>query len=144
MADDDEGASRIEEDQVIPLILTACPSFQEEWNKCEHRELLYGVMGDLARHLLALYRKGRTEEFGPLCKAIETFHTDGSLSVQNLATIGILEGIQNVWGNNDEDPEHFYEFLLPESRKWWKKLNDFWQVVGAGLKRKDDSLKRQL
>jgi hypothetical protein len=51
----------IEKDEVISLILEACPSFQEKWNDSDDKELPYIVMGDLADHLLALYRVGKTE-----------------------------------------------------------------------------------
>jgi hypothetical protein len=39
----------------MPLILEACPSFQETWDKSDDQALPYVVMGDLARHLLNLY-----------------------------------------------------------------------------------------
>lgn len=127
----------IKQEQVMPLILESCPSFQETWDKSDDQDLLYVVMGDLARHLLSLYRDKQTEEFAPLCQVIERLHTDGDGFVRELATIGFLEGIQNVWGNNDADPEGFRSFLLAESRKWWEELNDFWAgkipYVGAGL-----------
>lgn len=116
----------IKQEQVMPLILKACPSFQESWEKSDNKDLLYVVMGDLACHLLSLYRDNRTEEFPAVCELVERFHLEGDSYVRELATIGFLEGIQNVWGNNDADPEDFCKFLLPESRKWWKELNDFW------------------
>ena len=119
------------------MILKACLSFQDTWDKSIDKELLYVVMGDLARHLLSLFRRGVTDEFEPICEVIEHFHTDGDVFVRELATIGLLEGIQNNWANNDQDPEVFVEFLLPESRKWWGELNDFWAgkipYVGAGI-----------
>jgi hypothetical protein len=130
----------ITQDQIMSMILEACPSFQKLWDESDNQDLLYVVMGDLSRHLLDLYQKGQTDEFNPLCETIETFHTNGDSFVKEFATIGILEAIQNVWGNTDIDPEEFHKFLLPESRKWWKKLNDFWAGkiphVGAGLHNK--------
>jgi hypothetical protein len=127
----------IKQEQVIPLILEACPSFQGTWDKLDNQDLLYVVMSDLARHLLLLYRDKRTEEFGPLCKVIECLHTNGDGFVRELVTIGFLEGIQNSWSNNGTDPEGFCKFLLPESRKCWKELHDFWAgkipYMGADL-----------
>ena len=127
------------------MILEACPSFQEIWDISDDQDLPYVVMGDLADHLLSLYREGKTDEFKPLCETIERFHIEGDSYVRELATIGILEAIQNVWGHTEIDPEKFYRFLLPESRKWWKELNDFWSRkiphVGAGLN--DDRLIRK-
>jgi hypothetical protein len=128
----------IKREQVLPLILEACPSFRETWNKSDNQELPYVVMGDLARHLLSLYCDARTDEFRPLCAVIERLQTDGDGYVREFATVGFLEAVQNVWSNNGADPEAFCEFLLPESRKWWKELNDFWAgkipYVGAGLR----------
>ncbi len=125
------------------MILEACPSFQETWDKSDDQELLYVVMGDLARHLLALHQSRQTAEFTPLCEAIERLHLDGDGYVRELATIGILEAIQNVWGHTETDPAEFCRFLLPESRKWWKELNDFRAGkiphVGAGLRNKTNA-----
>lgn len=64
----------ITKDQVIPMILKACPSFQETWDKSDDHDLLYAVMGDIARHLLTMYKTGRTDEFGSLCQVIEALH----------------------------------------------------------------------
>lgn len=128
----------IKQEQVIPLILEACPSFKAEFEKSDNKELLYVVMGEFASHLLFLYRQKEIEEFGPLCEVIERLHIDGDSFVKELATIGFLESIQNVWKNNGANPDDFIKFLLPESLKWWKELNDFWNgkipFVGAGLK----------
>lgn len=127
----------IKREQVIPMILEACPSFRQVFCQSDDKDLPYVVMGHLAQHLLDMHRAGQTREFGALCELIERLHTDGDLYVKELATIGLLEGIQNVWANNGEDPEHFCRFLLPESRKWWKDLKDFWQGkikhVGNGV-----------
>jgi hypothetical protein len=97
----------IEKAQVVPMILEAVPTFQRTWDECENQDLHYAVIGDLARHLLELHESGQTEQFGALCEVIEAFHTDGSAYVRELATIGILEGIQNVWGHTDTSPEEF-------------------------------------
>jgi hypothetical protein len=126
---------------MIPLLLKACPSFQNKWD--EHyaengKEILYYVaLGDFARHLLELYQQHQTETFPEVARAIEQLHIEGDHYVREAATIGLLEGIQNVWGNNDVDPEHFFRYLLPTSAKWWQSLNDFWngksKSVGEGL-----------
>jgi hypothetical protein len=68
---------------------------------------------------------------------IERLHVEGDSYVREAATIGLLESIQNQWGNNGVDPENFFPFLLPESARWWKSLNKFWtgesKYVGEGL-----------
>jgi hypothetical protein len=130
----------ITKDQVVPLLLEACPSFQSAWN--DHRqyygeEILYVVLGDFASHLLQLHRQSQTEVFPAVAQLIERLHIEGDPYVREAATIGLLEGIQNVWGNNHADPELFASYLHPVSGKWWQSLNDFWngksKFVGEGL-----------
>lgn len=122
----------IKKEQLIPLILEACPSFKERFDKCCDKDLLYVVAGELAAHLLYLYREEKTEEFTPVCHVFERLHIEGDNYVKELATVGFLEGIQNIWGNKNVDPEEFSKFLEPESKKWWKELNDFWNVSDRG------------
>src|SRR5262245_37547215 len=121
----------ISKDQVIPVLMEACPSYRLP---AEDADLLYVTLGDFARHLLQLQRQGRTAEFSSVARAIERLHVEGDHSVREVATIGLLEGIQNVWGN---EAESFVQHLLPVSAKWWQSLNDFWsgksKFVGEGL-----------
>jgi hypothetical protein len=107
--------------QMLPILIEACPSFQST------EKLVYVALGNLARHLLELYRRTETQSFPAIGEAIERLHIEGDHYVREAATTGLLEGIQNVWGNNDVDPELFATYLLPESRKGWDKLNAFWR-----------------
>lgn len=52
----------------MPLILEACPSFQETWDKSDDQDLLYIVMGDLARHLLALHQAEKQMSLCPCAR----------------------------------------------------------------------------
>jgi hypothetical protein len=131
----------ITREQMIQLLLQACPSFQSEWDKhlAEHDEeiLYYIVLSGFARHLLELHQKKEVETFPAVAQVIERLHIEGDGYVQEAATIGLLEGIQNSWGNNHVDPELFFPYLLPVSGKWLRSLNDFWsgksKFVGEGL-----------
>lgn len=116
----------IEKQQITSLLLEACPSFKKTYEAFDDKDLNYAVAGELAHHLLDLYKNNKTEEFSKLARLIEEFHTKGDSYVKEYATIGILEDIQNVWGNNKTDPEKFAVFLLPVSLKYWKSLNNFW------------------
>ena len=110
----------------MPLLLEACPSFRPVWEydlDDDDRELAYICLGCFAGHLLELHRQGRRDEFGAVAEVVEKLHVDGDHYVREAATIGLLEGIQNVWGNCGVDPEEFRPFLLPESAKWWDQLN---------------------
>jgi hypothetical protein len=126
---------------MIPLLLEACPSFKPVLD--EHRQSNYGkeipyvAFGDFAHHLLQLHRQHQTEVFQAVAHVIERLHVEGDHYVREAATIGLLEGIQNVWGNEGADPELFVRYLLPVSAKWWQNLNNFWsgksKFVGEGL-----------
>jgi len=119
-------------EQVMPLLLSVCPSFVKRWE--EHRafyedeQLLYIDLGEFAHHLVELQKVSRTEEFSAIFDIIERMHVEGDDYVKEAATIGMLEGIQNVAGNSGLDPEGFAKYLRPESAKWWRKLNAFWDA----------------
>ncbi len=128
----------LKQHDVIPLILESCPSFAPLWQRhfAEYEEpLLYVAAGDFARHLLAMELAGDRSCFIAIGAVIERLHVEGDGWVQEFTTIGILEGIQNVWSNDGADPERFCRWLGPESKLWWQSLNDFWSgkipYVGA-------------
>jgi hypothetical protein len=133
----------ITKEQVMPLLLVACPSFSKRWE--EHRlfyeagdeQLLYIDLGEFASHLVELHKAGRVEEFPAAFQIIERLHLEGDHYVKEAATIGLLEGIQNVAGNTGGQPEEFVPYLGSESIKWWRQLNDFWNgkipYVGATI-----------
>lgn len=130
-------------EQVMPLLLEACPSFSKRWEEHlafyenEDEKLLYIDLGEFAHHLVELQKAQRVAEFPAVFQAIEKLHLDGDHYVKEAATIGMLEGIQNVAANNGVGPEAFVPFLGPESTKWWRQLNDFWDgkipYVGATI-----------
>ena len=128
--------------EVMPLLLKACPSFLEPWkgylaDPSYEAGLLYVDLGKFAHHLVELMRTRATAELPAVFDVIERIHTDGDSYVKEAATIGLLEGIQNVAGNTGINPEIFARHLEPESAKWWTELNRFWDgkapYVGAGL-----------
>lgn len=128
----------IEQPEAMSLLVRACPSFAEGWREHveEHgNELAYVAAGAFARHLLALHQANDISSFPAVAAAIERLHVDGSPWVKQFATIGVLEGVQNVWSHSNTDPEQFRRFLGPESQRWWQSLNNFWSgktpYVGA-------------
>ena len=118
----------------MPLLMEASPSYRLP---IEDRELLYLMLGDFARHLLQLQQQQQTDVFPSVARVIERLHFEGDQYVREAATIGLLEAIQNVWENQNTDPNIFAQHLLPESARWWQSLNDFWsgksKFVGEGL-----------
>ena len=133
----------LSQDQIMPLLLEACPSFRSVWDSEldeDERKLVYVCLGRFARHLLDLKADRKTEEFAPVAVVIERVHTEGDVGASEAATIGLLEGVQNVWGNSGIAPDTFKQFLLPRSRLWWEQLELFWAgsipYVGATMPNK--------
>lgn len=126
----------ITRDDVMPLLLAACPSFQETWRDIEAenydedeggRRLHYIDAGTFAAHLVQLQRNGVSAEIAAAMQVIERMHLEGDHYVRELATIGYLEGIQNIAGHTEHvDQADFVPYLGPESRRWWNGLNAFW------------------
>jgi hypothetical protein len=131
----------ITKDEVMPLFLAACRSFVPAWETYRGSNpdegLLYVDTSELAHHMVDLIKSNQTSEFPALFEIIERLHVEGDDYVKELATIGILESLQNIASNNGVDPESFVPWLGVESRRWWRQLNDFWQAkisyVGATI-----------
>jgi hypothetical protein len=113
------------------MLLSACPSFQRAWDEYANdpaydEELLYIHLAEFANHLVSLLKSQDVSEFEAVFAVTEALHVEGDAYVREAATIGLLEGIQNIAENRDLDPELFVPYLKPESARWWKKLNAFW------------------
>lgn len=117
---------------MLPRLVAACPSFTQKWK--EHKQeyfdeedfLPYVALMEFNNHIIGLYMSGSTEEFPAAFEEIERLHLEGEPYVKEAATIGCLEGLQNIMGNRDLDSKVFVKFLGPESTKWWDQLNKFW------------------
>lgn len=63
----------ITKDQVMPLLLEACPSFHSIWGEHQREgesEMLYVACGAFAAHLLGLQRRQQTDEFPHVAQLI--------------------------------------------------------------------------
>jgi hypothetical protein len=136
-------------DDVMPMVLQAVPSLSEQWSEIEddpiHLDEATGTRLDyldvawLAPHIVQLQRSGATGELTRLFEVIEMFHTEGDKYVQELATIGYLEGIQTACSHTcDVRQEEFEPYLGPESRRWWRGLNAFWSGKIPGVQALDE------
>jgi hypothetical protein len=124
----------ITKENMIPLLLEASPGFKSVWEEfvktqnSEPENLPYYIcLGDFARYLIEKLDKKDTHDFEAVFQVIEQLHIEGDSYVKNAATVGLLEGIQNIMLNTDKNPDLFRPFLLPETTRWWNKLNDFWE-----------------
>ncbi|HKN91523.1 MAG TPA: hypothetical protein VJ622_14710 [Acidimicrobiia bacterium] len=136
-------------DEVMPLLLSACPSFVPKWEAVAgenvdeddpSKRLCYLDAGDFIRHLVELRLAGRIEEMPAVFEVIERLHVEGDHYVRELATIGYLEGLQmRTVTEAGLDPEQdFRPYFGPVSNKWWERLNRLWAGDASAL-REDDS-----
>jgi hypothetical protein len=119
----------IDQSETMEILVTSCPSFRGEWNAhCSEwgNDVLYVAAGAFAEHLLAMYASGASSSFPAVAESIERLCNEGAPWVKEFVTVGVLEGIQNVWANAGTDPESFGRYLMPESRARWESLNTFW------------------
>jgi hypothetical protein len=127
---------------MIGLLVEACPSYGPRWEA--HRlapefdeELLYEHLGDFADHVVDLLEQGEVKELRAIARELERLHVDGDDSVKEAATIGLLEGIQNVAGNRGIPTKVLEEILGAETQRWWTSLDAFWSgkipYVGADI-----------
>ncbi|MBC3812861.1 DUF7674 family protein [Undibacterium aquatile] len=115
----------------MQILVDACPSFEDQWKQHVEafgNDVLYLAAGEFAAHLLERFQAGDAEAFRAVGIAIERLHTEGTPWVREFATIGVLEGIQNVWSHSATSPEAFFPFLGLESQRWWRGLNKFWSA----------------
>lgn len=126
--------------EVPELLVQACPSFNgtEEWSEFwsdygKEPELPYYLLvSAFVRHLIALKVVGKTDEFDAVFELVEDMHIRGDSYVRELATVGILEDLQNTNLHHDgTSPGDFVSYLRPISKWWWEELYLFW--AGKGL-----------
>jgi len=117
---------------MMDAVLEACPSFVpqwteflEEWSDTDDKPL-YLALSALARHLIALLAAEDREGLSRVFAVVERWHVEGDSNVKQAATIGLLEDLQNSGLHGSTSPEQFEAFLLPESLKWWRKVERFW------------------
>jgi hypothetical protein len=123
----------ISKNDMFEPMLAACPTFVpawraflNEWEDSKEGLPYYLALGDLARHLVEQLDAGTTKQFEAVFDVVERWHCEGDSYVKEAATIGLLEGIQNNSGHSGIDPRRFEFWLKPESKRWWDKLNRFW------------------
>src|SRR5262245_36781213 len=129
----------ITQSDVTPLLHEACPSFESspDWAMAleddADKPLLFLLAAQFVRHLAALEVAGERDEYAAVFDLIERMVAEGDDHVENLATVGFLEDLQN--GNMHppgSSPEAFVPYMRPRSLWWWGELNRSWSGKLAG------------
>lgn len=118
--------------RMMDAVLQECPSFAsqwseflDEWSETEDKPL-YIALGALARHLIVLLAAGDAAGLSRVFEVVERWHLEGDSYVKEAASVGLLEDLQNSALHPSTSPRDFEPFLLPESLKWWRKIEKFW------------------
>lgn len=124
----------IKKEQMMPYLLESCPDFEPKWKEFlvewedEKDDLpLYICLSEFARHLISKLEIKQISNFGTIFNAIERLHIEGDSYVKEAITVGLLEDLQNSNIHNSTKSEDFRPYLLPETERWWNKVDDFWK-----------------
>lgn len=136
----------ITRNEMFAPMLEADPSFSGQWQAFladypDEPELpQYIALGELAMHMIDRMCRGDVANFDKVFEVVELWHTDGDGYVQEAATIGFLESLQNrlvgndgIRGEGGVHASNFEPYLRTESRKWWDKLYRFWEGGTSAL-----------
>ncbi|HKO90043.1 MAG TPA: hypothetical protein VJU61_02760 [Polyangiaceae bacterium] len=122
----------IEKQDMMQPLLHACPSFQadwgaflDEWSEDEEKPV-YLALGQLARHLISMLVADDAQGLERALSVVERWRLEGDAFVREAATVGLLEDLQNANLHDSTSPTDFERFLLPESLRWWRKVERFW------------------
>jgi len=110
-----------------PRFIPICNDFVLKWENEAGELPYYLLMAEIARFFADDIRTGDAKNHPQNFKLIEEWHVNGRKDVAELATIGLLEDIQTHMLHDNTGLFLAEPYLLPESRKWWKKLEQFWE-----------------
>lgn len=113
-------------------LLIADPSFRPRWVaflaewRGDPSPPLYVALEYLAAHLLERLKKHDTDRFDQIFAVVEEWHMSGDAYVSEAASLGLLESLQNLSGGSDRAEPTIEPWLGPMSRRWWDKLDRYW------------------
>ncbi len=73
-----------------------------------------------------MLRDGQNEHVTNVLDVVESWLVEGDPYVREAATIGFIEDLQNPNLHTGTKPQDFFQFLGPESKLWWQKVERFW------------------
>lgn len=123
----------------VDLLIAASPEFRSQRRAelkaaGEVERTLYEEAASLAHHLVGAYENGESTYVAGMFSLLERLIAKGNDEVQQFATIGVLEDIQNIGSHRPFGADAFVPMLGPLSQRAWYDLADRW----AGKKRLAD------
>ena len=102
----------------------------DDWFSEDGEIVLYLVFGILCRYVMERFEKGDFDSAQDLFNLIERFMVEGDVHVRNHITVGFLETLGNITGN---DASLWGWLLGPKSKKACIELDRFWGTKTKGL-----------
>ena len=110
-----------------PSFVPTWQAFVEEWQDDPNGLPYYLVLGDLAGHIAQLIEEGAEAELQSIFQTVEHWHINGDPYVREAASVGLLEDLQNSNVVGEDVAAKVVPFLGPESARWWRKVQAFWE-----------------
>ena len=129
---------QIEYNNVSKLVLEKFPDIikNDLWLDNDGKILEYMVASAFAWYIIKNIDENNIDELKKCFEFIELLYINGEEKTKELATIGYLEDLQNITGGNITIDRYkiIFDFLGMESKKWWDKLNKYWDGNMDALK----------
>ena len=121
----------LSQQDVIPALLAACPSFTRPWEEHlawwgDDERGAFNDTGAFAQHVVESFSLGRVDEFPALFAAIEDLLVNGDEDCHGLTIVGVLESIQTIASNKPFGDDVFVRWLGPKSAQAWRELEVLW------------------
>src|SRR4051812_27597048 len=86
-------------EEMIPMLLDACPGFRQRWEEYLARwdgepAGLYNDIGEFVSYLLEIYKDGETDHLQAAFNMLERFLVEGDAATKEYAEIGFIENLQ--------------------------------------------------
>jgi len=123
----------MEKRQLISNLLHEFPQMGKRWEadsgRLEHDANLYLDISLFVHFLMdELYEKEKYQQVRAAFEQMEQFLRNGTTEVRELVALGFLETLRTVASWKPYGTDAFLQFLLPESRRVWAKLDAVWKV----------------
>jgi hypothetical protein len=117
----------IQKSQIIPLLLTRCPTFQLVWEK--HQKFwegeeagIYNDLAEFAGFIVDAHSHQEINTIRAAFEAIEELLCEGDEEVATAASIGFLEDVRNISSHRPFGPAVFFQWLGPNQESSGPKL----------------------
>ena len=118
-------------------MLSACPTAEPYWQEYLKRwddedRGHFNDVAEFAAHVVESYfERGSTEELPAFFAVLERMLVHGDERVQELATIRLIEDIQNSASGRKGGAAVFAPWLGTKTKTAWQEVNDMWEGVGS-------------